>query len=122
MTVAANDVRLYTWDDIPLETLSDVFSRKIVWGEREMIAQIFMKKGCLVPLHNHEAEQMTQVFKGALKFIVAGREIVVHEGEILRIPSWVEHSAEALEDTMEVDVFSPIRQDWLDKTDQYLRR
>jgi quercetin dioxygenase-like cupin family protein len=115
-------VKLYNWDDVPLETISERFARKIVWGERAMVAQIIMKKGCLVPMHNHESEQMTQVFTGALKFVIAGQEIIVRPGEILRIPSWVEHSAEALEDTMEVDTFSPIRHDWIDKTDDYLRR
>ena len=122
MSRVGQEVRLYKWDDVPLETISEVFARKIVWGEREMVAQIFMKKGCVVPMHNHEAEQMTQVFTGALRFVIAGEEIIVRPGEILRIPSWVEHSATALEDTMEVDIFSPIRRDWLDKTDNYLRR
>ena len=98
-----------------------MLSRKIVTGEREMLAQIYLKRGCLVPMHSHESEQMTYVLQGALKFLVGGEEITVREGEVLHIPSWVEHQAEALEDTFELDIFSPIRQDWLDHTDDYLR-
>jgi quercetin dioxygenase-like cupin family protein len=78
-----------------------------------------MKKGALVPVHKHESEQLTYVLQGAMKFLVGGEEITVREGEVLQIPSWVPHQAEALEDTFELDVFSPIRQDWLDGTDDY---
>ena len=99
-----------------------MLSRKIVAGEREMLAQVYLKRGCLVPMHSHESEQMIYVLQGALKFQVAGEEVTVREGEVLHIPSGVEHQAEALEDTFELDIFSPIRQDWLDQTDDYLRR
>ncbi len=110
------------WDDLPLEPVNDTLSRRIVTGEREMVTQIFMKSGCFVPTHSHESEQITYVVRGALKFCLDGREVVVRAGEVLCIPSWMEHSAEALEETLEMDIFSPIRQDWLDKTDDYLRR
>ena len=96
-----------------------MISRKIVTGEREMLAQIYLKKGALVPMHSHESEQITYVLQGALKFLINGEEITVREGEVLHIPSWVEHQAEALDDTFELDLFSPIRQDWLDHTDTY---
>ena len=96
-----------------------MISRKIVTGDREMLAQIYLKKGALVPMHSHESEQMTYVLQGAMKFLVGGEEITLREGEVLHIPSWVEHQAEALDDTFELDVFSPIRQDWLDHTDTY---
>src|SRR5687768_15259419 len=119
---AATEIQHLRWDDIPLEHVSETLSRKIITGEREMVTQIFMKQGCFVPTHSHESEQVTYVLKGALKFCLAGREIVVRAGEVLCIPSWLEHSAEALEETLEMDIFSPIRQDWLDKTDAYLRR
>ena len=92
-----------------------MISRKVVTGEREMLAQIYLKKGALVPMHSHESEQMTYVLQGALKFLIGGEEITVREGEVLHIPSWVEHQAEALDDTFELDLFSPIRQDWLDR-------
>ena len=107
-------VRLHRWDEIALEKVTEMLSRKIVTGEREMLVQIYLKRGCLVPMHSHESEQMTYVLQGALKFLIDGEEITVREGEVLHIPSWVEHQAEALEDTFELDVFSPMRQDWLD--------
>ena len=115
-------VSLYRWDEIALEKVTDMISRKIVTGEREMLAQIYLKKGCVVPMHSHESEQMTYILQGALKFLIGGEEIIVREGEVLHIPSWVEHQAEPLDDTFELDVFSPIRQDWLDKTDHYFHR
>jgi len=113
---------LHRWDEIELEKVNEMLSRKIVTGEREMVTQIYMKKGTLVPTHSHESEQMSYVLQGALRFFVKGEEVIVREGEILHLPSWVEHQAEALEDTFTLDIFSPIRQDWLDKTDAYLRR
>jgi unsaturated pyranuronate lyase len=115
-------VRLHRWDEIDLEKVTEMISRKIVTGEREMLAQVYVKRGCLVPMHSHEAEQMTYVLQGALKFRVAGEDIIVREGEVLHIPSRVPHQAEALEDTFELDIFSPIRQDWLDHTDDYFRQ
>jgi unsaturated pyranuronate lyase len=120
--MATDTVQLHRWDEIALEKVTEMIARTIVTGEREMLAQIYLKRGCLVPNHKHESEQMTYVLQGALKFLINGEEITVREGEVLHIPSWVEHQAEALEDTFELDVFSPIRQDWLDKTDDYLRR
>jgi quercetin dioxygenase-like cupin family protein len=115
-------VSLYRWDELALERVTEMISRKIITGEREMVAQIYLKKGALVPMHSHESEQMTYILQGALKFLVGGEEITVREGELLYIPSWVGHQAEALDDTFELDVFSPIRQDWLDKTDDYFKR
>ena len=118
----AAHVRLHRWDEITLEKVTEMISRKIVSGEREMLAQIYLKRGALVPMHSHESEQMTYVLQGAMTFVVGGEEVVVREGDILHIPSWVQHQAEALDDTFTLDIFSPIRQDWLDKTDDYLRR
>jgi quercetin dioxygenase-like cupin family protein len=117
--VSTQTVRLHRWDEIELEKVTEMISRKIVTGEREMLAQIYLKKGALVPMHSHESEQMTYVLQGAMKFLIGGEEIMLREGEVLHIPSWVEHQAEALDDTFELDLFSPIRQDWLDKTDTY---
>ncbi|HLB44170.1 MAG TPA: cupin domain-containing protein [Candidatus Limnocylindrales bacterium] len=113
---------LYRWDELELEKVTEMISRKIVTGAREMIAQIYLKKGAIVPMHSHESEQMTYVLQGALRFVIGGEEITVREGEVLHIPSWVEHQAEALDDTFELDLFSPIRQDWLDRTDDYFHR
>lgn len=113
--------RLHRWDEIALEKVTEMLSRKVVTGEREMIAQEYLKVGCLVPMHAHESEQMTYVLQGALRFLISGEEVTVREGELLHIPSWVEHQAEALDDTFSLDLFSPIRQDWLDKGDDVQR-
>jgi len=112
----------YRWDDIASEKVTEMISRKIVTGEREMLAQIWLKKGAIVPTHAHESEQLSYVLQGALTFTIQGEEFIVREGEVLHIPSMVPHQAEALDDCFEMDVFSPIRQDWLDKTDDYFRR
>ena len=115
-------VTLHRWDSIALEKVTEKISRKIITGARQMVTQIYLKRGAIVPMHDHESEQMTYVLSGALKFLVDGREVVVREGEVLHIPSWLPHQAEALDDTFEMDMFSPIRQDWLDHTDDYFRK
>jgi quercetin dioxygenase-like cupin family protein len=113
--------QLYKWDDVVLENVRDGISRKYIAGDREMVAQNTLQRGAIVPEHSHESEQLTYVLTGALKFTLAGRDITVRSGELLRIPSWLPHSAEAIEDTFELDLFSPIRQDWIDGTDNYFR-
>lgn len=105
-------VALHRWDEIALEKVTEMLSRKVVHGERETLVQVYIKRGCLVPRHAHASEQMTYVLQGALKFLVDGEEITVREGEVLLIPSGVLHQAEALEDTFELDVFSPSRSEW----------
>jgi quercetin dioxygenase-like cupin family protein len=105
--------RLHRWDEIALEKITEMMSQKIIRGEREMIAQIYLKRGALIPMHAHESEQMTYILQGALRFLVAGEEVIVREGEVLHIPGNVRHQAEALEDTFELDVFSPVRMEWL---------
>ena len=109
-------VRLHRWDEIALEKITEMISQKIVAGEREMLAQIYLKRGTLVPMHAHESEQMTYILQGAMKFVVDGEEITVREGEVLHIPPWIPHQAEALDDTFELDVFSPVRADWVART------
>jgi quercetin dioxygenase-like cupin family protein len=111
-------VRLHRWDEIALEKVTEMLSRKIVSGDREMLVQSYVKRGCLVPMHAHDSEQMTYVLHGALKFLVGGEEITVREGEVLHIPPGIEHQAEALEDTFELDVFSPIRIGWTVSTEE----
>ena len=116
--------RHFRWDDIPKERLNDLLDRRLVTGERMMLAHVYLKKGCLVPRHSHENEQLTYVLQGALHFWLGEdekEEVVVRSGEVLVIPSNLPHKALALEDTLDVDVFSPPRQDWLDGTDAYLR-
>lgn len=119
ISIPTNRVTLHRWDDIELEKVTDMLSRKIITGEKEMITQIYLKSGCIVPMHNHEAEQITYVLTGSMKFKVNGEDVVVRAGEVLHIPSWLPHQAEALEDCFEMDIFSPIRYDWLNGTDKY---
>ena len=107
-------ISLHRWDEIALEKVTEMISRKIVSGEREMLAQIYLKRGALVPMHAHDSEQMTYILQGALRFLVEGEEIIVREGEVLHIPPHLSHQSEALEDTLELDVFSPIRSEWID--------
>jgi len=115
------DFTQYRWADIPEESLNPLLSRKLITGDRVMLAHVILKKGSIVPAHQHENEQVTYILSGALKFELQGKEIVLREGDVLHIPSNVVHSAIALEDTLDLDVFSPPRQDWLDGTDDYLR-
>lgn len=118
------DVRFFRWDEVPLENVTDLLDRKLITGDGVMLAHVFLKKGCVVPRHRHENEQFTYVLDGALKFWIGedeGREVVVRTGEVLHIPSNVWHKAEALEDTLDMDIFNPPRADWLDGTDAYLR-
>ena len=118
-------VTWYRWDEMPREQVSPMLDRRLITGERMMIAHVYLKKGCIVPRHQHENEQLTYILEGALRFWIGEDEQetrTVRAGEVLHIPSMVWHKAEALEDTLDVDVFSPPRQDWLDKTDAYLRR
>jgi quercetin dioxygenase-like cupin family protein len=110
-------ISLHRWDEIALEKVTEMISRKIVSGEREMLAQIYLKRGALVPIHAHDSEQMTYILQGSLRFLIDGEEIIVREGEVLHIPSRLPHQAEALEDTLELDVFSPVRTEWLDAAD-----
>jgi quercetin dioxygenase-like cupin family protein len=120
----ATTARLHRWDDIPREKLNDLLDRRLVTGERIMLAHVYLKKGCVVPKHFHENEQLTYILEGALQFWLGEdqkEEVVVHAGEVLVIPSNLPHKALALEDTLDVDIFCPPRQDWLDKTDAYLR-
>ena len=115
---------LFNWDDIPLETLTGDISRRLITSENMMIAHVYLDKGAVVPEHSHHNEQITYVLKGALKFLLGEdqeTEVIVGAGEVLTIPPNLPHSAVALEDTLDVDVFNPPRQDWLDGSDAYLR-
>jgi len=117
-------VRHFCWDKMEKEPVTDVISRRVISGDRAMLAQIYLEKGAVVPLHSHENEQITYLLEGVLKFWLGEEkeELILRAGEVLHIPSNVPHQAEALEDCVDVDVFSPPRQDWLDGTDDYFRR
>ena len=115
----------YRWEDLPREEVNDRLSRRLITGDRIMLAHVYLKKGCVVPKHSHENEQLTYILEGALRFRVGedgAEEIVVRAGEVLHLPANVPHEAHALEDTLDVDVFYPPREDWLNKTDAYLRK
>lgn len=109
------------WDSVELEDLNPLLKRQFVVGDKVMIARVLLKKGCVVPLHSHHNEQVTYILEGALKFALNGAEVVVRAGEVLCIPPNVPHEAVALEDTVDLDVFTPPREDWIGKTDTYLR-
>ena len=120
-TTTEAEVKHVRWDEIPVETLNPLFDRQIVVGDQMMVARVTMKKGCVVPLHSHFNEQVTHIESGALHFTINGQEITVRAGEFLCIPPNVPHTAVALEDTIDIDIFTPPRADWINKTDFYLR-
>ncbi len=114
----------YRWADVPLEILNPLLGRRMVSSEHMTIAQIELAKGCVVPRHSHESEQFAYILEGALRFWLGEDEARVVElaaGEMLHIPSWLPHRAEALESTLDLDIFCPPRRDWLDGDDGYLR-
>ncbi len=123
--VQQQSVKWYRWDDMPKENVTEMLDRRLITGDRMMLAHVYLKKGAIVPRHSHENEQLTYILEGALRFWIGEDEsevMDVRAGEVLHIPSHVPHKAEALEDTLDVDIFSPPRQDWLEKTDDYLRQ
>jgi quercetin dioxygenase-like cupin family protein len=114
----------YRWDDIPREALNPLLQRRLITTERMMLAHVYLEKGCIVPRHSHENEQLTYVLEGAMRFWLGDDEseiVDIEGGEVLHIPSFLPHKAEALETTLDVDIFCPPRRDWLDGTDLYLR-
>jgi quercetin dioxygenase-like cupin family protein len=118
-------VTFHRWADMPRQRVTDEIDRRLVVSERMMLAHVYLKKGAIVPRHAHENEQLTYILEGALRFSIGAdgaEEIIVRAGEVLVIPSNVPHEAVALEDTLDVDVFNPPRQDWLDGTDHYFHR
>jgi quercetin dioxygenase-like cupin family protein len=118
-------VRHERWDDVPREKVTDKLDRKLITGDSMMLAHVFLQKGAVVPRHSHHNEQFTYIIEGALRFRIGENgeeEIVVKAGEVLHIPSNVFHEAEALEDTLDMDIFSPPREDWLNHTDSYFHR
>lgn len=109
------------WNKVEREHLNPQIDREMLVGDKIMLARVLLKKGAHVPRHHHHNEQVTYILEGALKFSIDGKEIVVRAGEVLCIPPNLPHEAWALEDTVDLDVFDPPREDWLNKTDDYLR-
>jgi quercetin dioxygenase-like cupin family protein len=115
----------YRWDEIPREELNEKLARRLITGDQLMLAQVYLKRGCVIPKHSHMNDQLTYILEGALRFFVGENgeaEIMVRAGEVLHLPGNVPHQAEAVEDTLDVDIFYPPREDWLKKTDSYLRK
>jgi quercetin dioxygenase-like cupin family protein len=114
----------YRWEELPREALKPDLGRRLIATERMMLAQVYLDKGCVVPKHSHENEQLTYILEGTLRFWLGDDEsevVDVSAGEVLHLPSYLPHKAEALEQTLDVDVFAPPRRDWLDGSDAYLR-
>jgi quercetin dioxygenase-like cupin family protein len=115
----------HRWDDLPREELSPLIARRLITGNALMIAHVYLAKGAIVPKHSHHNEQLTYILEGVLRFRLGEDEshvVDVYAGEVLTIPAHLPHTAEALEDTLDVDIFTPPREDWLDGSDAYLRR
>src|SRR5882724_2141910 len=121
-SVVKSEVRHVAWHSLEMEEVNPLFHRHFLSGENVMLARIMLKKGSIVPLHQHHNEQVSFVLDGALKFTFADKEIVVNSGEVLVIPPNVPHKVEAMVDTLDFDIFSPPRTDWISKSDQYLRK
>ncbi len=115
------ELRHVPWNSIEVDALNPLLGRHFIVGQNIMLARVLLKKGCIVPEHSHPNEQLTFIAEGALKFWIDGKEIVVNAGEVLTIPPNMPHKAEALEDTVDFDVFNPPRADWMSGTDVYLR-
>jgi len=118
-------VRHIPWDSMPKEELNPLLQRRLITGDKGMLAHVYLAKGAVVPQHSHHNEQFTYILEGTLRFWIGEDEsevIEVHTGEVLHIPPHVPHKAEALEDTLDLDIFVPPREDWLSGTDDYLRR
>ena len=119
--IVPDAARLYKWSEIEVEPMNPLLTRQYASGSQGMVARIMLKKDCVVPEHSHPNEQIAMIVSGALEFTIAGETTVVRAGELVIIPSNLPHSAVALEDTEDIDFFAPPRQDWLDKSDAYLR-
>ena len=121
VTPSAQTVQHVRWEELPLDSVNPLFDRQFVVGSHMMVARVLLKKGCVVPMHSHVNEQVTHIQSGVLQFTIDGKEITIRPGEWLVIPPNVPHMAVALEDTVDIDIFTPPREDWINKTDQYLR-
>jgi quercetin dioxygenase-like cupin family protein len=115
-------MNLYEWNRIQVERLNPQFARQVIHTETMTVARLQLLKGCFVPEHKHVNEQVSMVETGSLRFLLEGEIVVVKAGEVLRIPPNATHSAEALEDSFVVDLFSPPREDWIRGDDAYLRK
>ncbi len=112
----------HRWTDLPTKAITESIGRKYFTGDRVTVARFELKRGGVVPRHAHENEQVSCVLSGSLKFQFDEREVIVGAGEVMQIPGGIPHAVTVLEDTLVLDVFSPVRQDWIDGTDTYFTR
>lgn len=111
----------HTWESIDLERLMPGISRRVVHSGRMTTARIYMDKGAVVPRHSHDNEQLSHILDGKLRFEFDGETIEAVAGDVVEIPSDAPHRVVAIEDSVAMDVFAPVRQDWLRGDDAYLR-
>ncbi len=112
----------FVWESVDIEEVNPLLLRQFVVGTNVMLSRLFLKEGSVVPLHDHHNEQLSYVLEGALKFWIDGKELIVNSGEVLLIPPHMPHKVEALQDSLSLDIFNPPREDWIKKTDNYLRK
>jgi quercetin dioxygenase-like cupin family protein len=118
----ADTVVHHRWSNITPEQINPSILRQYITADNVTIARFELKRGGVVPRHAHANEQVSLVLSGALLFRIDGREVTIRGGEVMQIPGNVPHEVEVLDDALVIDVFSPIRQDWIEKTDNYFRR
>jgi quercetin dioxygenase-like cupin family protein len=116
------ELKHLAWDEVEREILTPLFERQLIVGQEIMLARIVLRKGCIVPMHSHINEQVSTILEGTLKFFIDKKEVLVGAGEILTIPPNMPHKAEAMTDVLAIDIFTPPRADWINKTDSYLRK
>ena len=116
------ELKHLSWETVEREILTPLFERQLIVGQEVMLARIVLRKGCVVPMHSHINEQVRTILEGTLKFLIDNKEILVGPGEVLTIPPNMPHAAEAMNDVLAIDIFTPPRADWINKTDSYLRK
>lgn len=113
----------HRWTELSQEEVAPGIIRAYLTGERVTVARFTLAAGAIVPTHKHDQEQISSVLRGALRFTIgAGEGTIVRAGEVIPIPPGAEHGVVAVEDSEVIDVFCPIRQDWLDRTDTYFKK
>lgn len=115
-------MKLHDWATIEREQMNPEFARQVIHGDNMTVARVYLKKGSIVPRHSHANEQIMLLLEGKLKFIFDDREIIVQPGQNLQIPGHEPHGVESLEDSVALDLFSPVREDWIRGDDAYLRK
>ncbi|MFT3741549.1 MAG: cupin domain-containing protein [Gammaproteobacteria bacterium] len=110
----------YNFDGMPIEQLSDKISRQYIYSGQSMLVKWIFKKGAVVPLHHHVNEQITWITEGSVRVYSQGKEYTVKAGEVIIFPPHVPHEFLALEDTIDIDFFTPVREDWITQSASYL--